>query len=77
MTSAPPRASLLDLYDADAANKLEDLEASLSSVNLTAEQRRLLEAFDATFEGEQGTRHSPRTSTFLDGVKAFWNRVTS
>lgn len=46
-------------------------------VNLTAEQRRLLEAFDATFEGEQGTRNSPRTSTFLDGVKAFWNRVTS
>ncbi len=46
-------------------------------VNLTAEQRRILNEFEETFEGEHGRRHSPKTSTFLDGVKAFWERVTS
>jgi molecular chaperone DnaJ len=46
-------------------------------VNLTAEQRRLLREFEATFEGEEGARHSPRSSGFLDGVKAFWDRMTS
>src|SRR5690606_37831486 len=38
-------------------------------VNLTAKQRELLKDFEATFEGEQGARHSPRSSGFLDGVK--------
>ncbi|MFC4727602.1 molecular chaperone DnaJ [Coralloluteibacterium thermophilus] len=46
-------------------------------VNLTAEQRRLLEEFEATFEGEHARRHSPKSSTFLDGVKSFWERMTS
>jgi molecular chaperone DnaJ len=46
-------------------------------INLTAEQRQLLRAFEATFEGEEGARHSPRSSSFLDGVKAFWDRMTS
>ena len=46
-------------------------------VNLTARQRELLEEFEGTFEGEHGARHSPRTSGFLDGVKAFWERMTS
>jgi molecular chaperone DnaJ len=46
-------------------------------VKLTAEQRRLLEEFEATFVGEDARRHSPRSSTFLDGVKAFWERMTS
>jgi molecular chaperone DnaJ len=46
-------------------------------VNLTSEQRRILAEFEETFEGEDGQRHSPRTSSFLDGVKAFWDRVTS
>ncbi|KAF1689539.1 molecular chaperone DnaJ [Pseudoxanthomonas taiwanensis] len=46
-------------------------------VNLTAEQRELLEKFEATFTGEEGRRHSPRSATFLDGVKAFWDRMTS
>jgi len=46
-------------------------------VNLTAEQRELLEKFEATFRGEEGRRHSPRSATFLDGVKAFWGRMTS
>jgi molecular chaperone DnaJ len=46
-------------------------------VNLTAQQRALLKDFEATFEGEEGARHSPRSSGFLDGVKAFWDRMTS
>lgn len=47
-------------------------------VNLTNEQRELLEQLEATFVGETAERrHSPRSSTFLDGVKGFWDRMTS
>lgn len=46
-------------------------------VNLTAEQRELLEKFEATFTGENARRHSPKSSTFLDGVKGFWDRMVS
>ncbi len=46
-------------------------------VNLTAEQRELLEQFEATFAGEGARRHSPKSSTFVDGVKGFWERMTS
>ena len=46
-------------------------------VNLTAEQRTLLEQFEATFVGDGARKHSPRSSTFLDGVKGFWDRMVS
>jgi molecular chaperone DnaJ len=46
-------------------------------VNLTTHQRELLEQFEATFVGEDAKRHSPRSSTFIDGVKSFWERMTS
>lgn len=46
-------------------------------VNLTNEQRELLEKFEATFVGEGARRHSPKASTFLDGVKGFWERMVS
>ncbi|MEO6364570.1 MAG: molecular chaperone DnaJ, partial [Luteimonas sp.] len=46
-------------------------------VNLTVEQRSLLEQFEATFVGEEARRHSPKSSTFVDGVKGFWDRMTS
>jgi molecular chaperone DnaJ len=46
-------------------------------VNLTPEQRELLEQFEATFVGEGARRHSPKASTFLDGVKGFWDRMVS
>ncbi len=46
-------------------------------VNLTTQQRELLEQFEATFVGEEARRHSPRSSTFMDGVKSFWERMTS
>jgi molecular chaperone DnaJ len=46
-------------------------------VNLTNEQRELLEKFEATFVGDGARRHSPKASTFLDGVKGFWERMVS
>ena len=46
-------------------------------VNLTARQRELLEEFEATFTGEGARRHSPKASTFLDGVRGFWDRMVS
>ncbi|MBN8726860.1 MAG: molecular chaperone DnaJ [Xanthomonadales bacterium] len=46
-------------------------------IRLTAEQRELLQKFDATFSGEDAAAHSPRSSHWLDGVKRFWDRVTS
>lgn len=46
-------------------------------VNLTAAQRELLEKFEATFVGEDARRHSPRSATFLDGVRSFWERMVS
>lgn len=46
-------------------------------VNLTAEQRELMQRFEATFAGTEARRHSPKSATFLDGVKSFWDRMTS
>ena len=46
-------------------------------VKLTREQRDILQQFEATFEGEQAAAHSPMSSSWLDGVKRFWERVTS
>jgi molecular chaperone DnaJ len=46
-------------------------------VNLTARQRELLEQFEATFVGEDARKHSPKSATFLDGVRGFWDRMTS
>ncbi|MEO6688660.1 MAG: molecular chaperone DnaJ [Dokdonella sp.] len=46
-------------------------------VRLTAEQRELLQQFEATFSGDNAAAHSPRESSWLDGVKRFWDRVTS
>jgi len=46
-------------------------------INLTPRQRELLEEFESTFIGEGARRHSPKSSTFIDGVKSFWERMTS
>ncbi|HQW59647.1 MAG TPA: molecular chaperone DnaJ [Thermomonas sp.] len=46
-------------------------------VNLTPEQRTLLEQFEASFTGEDARRHSPKSATFLDGVRGFWDRMVS
>ncbi|MDR2012124.1 MAG: molecular chaperone DnaJ [Rhodanobacter sp.] len=46
-------------------------------VRLTATQRELLQQFDATFTGENAAAHSPRNTSWLKGVKKFWERVMS
>ena len=44
-------------------------------IRLTIAQRDLLHQFDATFSGEDAAAHSPRNTSWLDGVKRFWDRV--
>ncbi|HEX7079571.1 MAG TPA: molecular chaperone DnaJ [Gammaproteobacteria bacterium] len=43
-------------------------------VNLTAEQKELLRAFDEAVSGG-GERHSPRARSWFDGVKSFFERM--
>ncbi|MGB5257331.1 MAG: molecular chaperone DnaJ [Woeseiaceae bacterium] len=44
-------------------------------VNLTAEQRELLERFDASLQSG-GEKHSPRAGGWLDTVKRFFERIS-
>lgn len=43
-------------------------------VNLSAEQRELLEQFDESLAGK--SKHSPRTTSWFDGVKKFFDNLT-
>jgi len=43
-------------------------------VNLTAEQREMLEKFDASLQSD-GEKHSPRAGGWLDTVKRFFERI--
>jgi molecular chaperone DnaJ len=45
-------------------------------VRLTKQQKELLREFEATF-GEDARDHTPRASSWFDGVKQFWDRMTS
>ena len=45
-------------------------------VKLTKRQKELLREFEGTF-GEDARDHTPRASTFFDGVRQFWQRMTS
>ena len=45
-------------------------------VNLTSEQKDLLERFDATLR-EGGEKHNPRAGGWLDTVKWFFDRISS
>ena len=40
-------------------------------INLTDKQRDLLKKFDATMKGT-GAKHSPQSSSWMDGVKKFF-----
>jgi len=44
-------------------------------VKLTRKQKELLEQFEASFE--DGREHTPRQTGWFDGVKQFWDRMTS
>lgn len=60
------------------ASKPGDLYCNIvveTPVNLTPEQRELMEQLDATLQGESGQKHSPRTSTFVDNLKGLWGRI--
>ncbi|MBL0163292.1 MAG: molecular chaperone DnaJ [Xanthomonadales bacterium] len=46
-------------------------------VKLTPHQRELIAELETTFDGENAQTHSPRNRSWLDGVKQFWDRVTS
>ena len=46
-------------------------------VRLTGQQRELLQQFESTFIGADAAAHSPRNTSWLDGVRRFWDRVTS
>ncbi len=43
-------------------------------VNLTAEQKQTLRAFDESLQSE-GSRHNPRARSWFDGVKEFFERM--
>lgn len=46
-------------------------------VRLTRRQRELLEEFEGTFaNAAEAAKHSPRASSFVEGVKQFWARMT-
>ena len=55
----------------------EDYILPLSYKEFVYGKRSLLEKFESTFVGEGARRHSPKSSTFLDGVKGFWDRMVS
>jgi molecular chaperone DnaJ len=44
-------------------------------INLTSEQRELLEKFDASLKAD-GDKHSPRADGWLDTVKRFFERIS-
>ncbi|KOR29365.1 molecular chaperone DnaJ, partial [Achromatium sp. WMS2] len=44
-------------------------------VNLTDHQKQLLEEFDVTLRGSGKQRHSPSSSSWLDGVKKFFESI--
>ena len=36
-----------------------------------------LQSLEATFEGEEADKHTPRAKGWVDGVKQFWSKVTA
>jgi molecular chaperone DnaJ len=46
-------------------------------IRLTRRQRELLEEFEGTFGEADGASHTPRATSWFDGVKQFWERMTS
>ena len=46
-------------------------------VRLTKQQRDLFESLEATFEGNDADKHTPRAKGWVDGVKEFWSKVTA
>ena len=45
-------------------------------INLTAEQKKLIEQLETSFK-TGGTRHNPQENSWLDGVKSFFDKMKS
>ncbi len=59
-------------------SRLGDLFAEIAietPINLTAEQKELLESFDALLQ-QGGDKHSPRADGWVDTVKRFFDRIS-
>ncbi len=46
-------------------------------INLTKKQRELLSSLEGTFTGKKAAKHSPKSSSFLDSINAFFSRMFS
>ena len=44
-------------------------------VNLTKRQKELLEEFQKTLDGSNGTEHGPKKSSWFEGVKSFFDEM--
>ena len=44
-------------------------------INLTDRQKELLEELDETLQGKYAQKHSPTSSSWLDGVKKFFENM--
>jgi len=70
-----PQIMATNIVEKSSQNNEGDLYCRViveTPVNLTAEQRKLLEQFEATFKTDKAQRrHSPKSATFLDSVKSF------
>ena len=44
-------------------------------INLSPEQRDILEKFDQSLDGK--SKHSPRSNNWFDGVKTFFDNLTN
>ena len=77
------RSSALGLYIANGVTTVRDprtgdLFAKVSvetPINLTSEQRELLDKFDKSIS-EGGDKHSPKTGGWVDTVKRFFERIS-
>ena len=45
-------------------------------VNLTRQQKDMLREFEKTFE-QEGAKHNPQSQSWLQGVREFFDRMTS
>ena len=62
------------------SGRLGDLHCRVvieTPVKLTKRQRELMEELEGTFEGAEPGAHTPRANSWFDGVKTFWERMTS
>ena len=55
-------------------NAIQSAAQAAQQQGLTT-RRKLLEQFEATFTAESSRKHSPKSATFVDGIKGFWEKM--